>query len=70
MEDGNGKMESKALDSDVPSMSLWVGDFGGWVGWGVAQAGLRILWGSSLIAALEVPKLGCTVINIDLDVHQ
>lgn len=40
-------------------------------GLGVAQAGLRILWGSSLIAALEVPQNGMSyAINIDLDVHQ
>lgn len=39
MEDGNGKMESKALDNDAPSMSLWVGGFGGWVDWGWHRLG-------------------------------
>lgn len=52
---------NKALDNNVPSRSLWVVRLGGWMGWELVQAGLSIFWSSSLIAALEVPKLACPV---------
>lgn len=52
---------NKTLDNNVPSRSLWVVGLDEWLGWELVQAGLSIFWNSSLIAAVEEPKLGCTV---------